>query len=710
MLRLKVAGVVLGGSLCVLVVDTRPAFAQEEGRRIEEVLVTARKREETTMEIPASIDVYDRSVLTEKNIDGLSDMQTDIPNFFFASARPFTTKVTMRGIGAAQSLPPGVGLYIDGAYQTSVAAFTLPFVDLERVEVLKGPQGTLYGRNSFAGVINYVTRPPGDEFEADVDLEIGNGNTQKVSGSIGGPIVDGILHARVTGGLKRSDGFFDYSDGSVADENDYDVVNARLRFTPMDKLEFDLKLSRSKLDGGSFLYQQAAGINDDDGRLLSNPRFERGPYAGRAQFGGVERDSVGLRATYSAPGFDVVSLTTYDDTRDFALYDVDIGPTDIFNVYSEYQHDVFAQELRLASTGESRLKWLVGAYYTQGDADCCGNVLSGLAFAALPGSTTFQPFADEKFDGYAVFADLEYGLTANWTLGLGFRYDSLDKSLVQSTTGATAAKTFDGSQPKFSARYQFDDDNQAYFSAAKGFREGGFNPLLIGTPLGAYPVDELWSYEIGYKSRFADHRGTLDVAAFYIDVSSLNGSATVDTPVGPRFTTIPIGQAESYGIELESSFAVTDAFLVELSGGWNCAKATQLTPTTTRNTAQVGEQLPNAPQWTARLEGTYTMTLSADKSLRFNLGGAGIGPTNFNGSSAAPRPALVERESYFLVDGSVTLDWSRYALTAFVKNATDETYAEEYIDMTDFALFGGTSDGVFYGPPRYYGVSFRASF
>lgn len=709
MLRLKVAGVVLGG-ICVLAVDTRPAFGQEAGRRIEEIVVTARKREETTIEIPASISVFDRSALTEKGIGDLSDMQADIPNFFFGSARPFTTKVTMRGLGAAQSLPPGVGLYIDGAYQTSVAAFTLPFVDVERIEVLKGPQGTLYGRNSFAGVINYVTRPPGKEFEGDVNLEVGNGNTRQVSGSVGGPIIDGVLYARVTGGIKRSDGFFDYSDGSVADENNYEIVNARIRFTPTDELEFDLKLSRSELDGGSFLYQQATGINDDDGRLLANPRFELGPYAGRAQFEGVERDGVSLRTTYSAPAFDIVSLTTFDDTREFALYDVDIGPTDIFNVFSAYEDEVFAQELRLASTGDGRLKWLAGAYYTEGDSDCCGNTLSGLAFAGLPGATTFEPFADEQFEGFAAFADLEYELTESWTLGLGFRYDSLDKSLVHPRTGATAAETFKGSQPKFSARYEFDAGTQAYFTAARGFREGGFNPLLIGTALGTYPVDKLSSYELGYKTRFADQRGTLDLAAFYIDVSSLNGSATVATPVGPRFVTIPIGQAESYGIELASSYAVTEDFLIEFSGGWNAAKATELTPTTTRNTAQVGERLPNAPAWTAKLEGTYTVSLPADKSLRFNVSGAGVGPTNFNGSSAPPRPALVERKSYYLLDASATLEWARYALTAFVKNATDEIYAEEYIDQTDFALFGGTSAGVFYGRPRYYGISLRASF
>lgn len=708
MLKLKVAGVLIG-SLSALVVDTRVAVGQEAGRAVEEIVVTARKREETLIEIPASISVFDRSALADKGVSDLADLQTDIPNFYFGSARPFTTKVTMRGIGAAQSLPPGVGLYIDGAYQTSVAAFTLPFIDLERVEVLKGPQGTLYGRNSFAGVINYVTRPPGDEFEADVDLEIGNGHTRKASGSVSGPLIDGVLSARVTGGIKRSDGFFDYSDGSVADENNYEIVSARLSFTPTDALEFDLKLSRSELDGGSFLYHQAAGINET-GQLLANPRFLLGPYAGRAQFEGAEREAASLRTTYSAAGFDIVSLTTYDDTRDFALYDVDIGPADIFNVFSAYEDEVFAQELRLTSTGDGRLKWLVGAYYTQGDSDCCGNTLSGLAFAALPGATTYQPFAAEEFDGYAVFADLEYELTDRWSVGLGFRYDSLEKSLIQPTTGSSVAETFDGSQPKFSARYQFDDDSQTYFSAAKGFREGGFNPLLTGTALGSYPVDELWSYELGYKSRFAANRGTFDVSAFYIDVSSLNGSATVDTPVGPRFVTIPIGQAESYGVEVASSFEVTDAFLVELSGGWNSAKATELAPTTTRNTAQVGEQLPNAPEWTAKLEGTYTVELSADKSLRFNVSGSGVGPTNFNGSSTLPRAALVERESYYLLDAGATLRWAQYALTAFVKNATDETYAEEYIDQTDFALFGGTSSGVFYGRPRYYGVSFRASF
>jgi iron complex outermembrane receptor protein len=396
---------------------------------IEEVVVTARKREETTLDIPAATSVFGRNSLVDNKIDSVADLNARIPNFFFSSPRPFTTNVTMRGLGAAVNLPPGVGLYIDGAYQTSVAAFTLPFVDLERVEVLKGPQGTLYGRNSFAGVLNYITRPPQDEFEGEIYAEVGNVDTHKLSGSISGPIIDDKLFGRITAGSQRRDGFLEYEvDGADADQDDYDIVNARLLYTPTENLSLDFKYRYSDMEGGSFLYHQASDINDDDGELLVG-RFVYGPAPGEYQSEGVKQDAVSVKATYEADNFEFVSLTTYDDTNNYSHFDVEVSTPDILNVFADFEEQVFSQEFRLSSTGVGKFNWLVGAYYTEGESDCCGLLLSGLAFTGLPGNTFFQPPADEEFDGYALFTDMEYDISHSWTLGFGLRYDEITKSV-----------------------------------------------------------------------------------------------------------------------------------------------------------------------------------------------------------------------------------------------------------------------------------------
>jgi len=246
-------------------------------------------------------------------------------------------------------------------------------------------------------------------------------------------------------------------------------------------------------------------------------------------------------------------------------------------------------------------------------------------------------------------------------------------------------------------------------TAAKGFREGGFNPLLIGTEFEAYPIDELWSYEIGYKTRFSNGRGSLDVAAYYIDVTAFNGAANVPTPAGLRTVTVPIGEVESYGIELATTYALNENFLVSFTGGTNIAEPTELDPRTSRPTAQEGEQLPAAPEWTARLEGIYTATVFDDMYFRFTLGASGVGPTNFSGAELPTRPALVTRDSYYLFDANASLEWDRYTVSAFIQNAGDETYADGYLDQEVLGAYGATSSGVYYGQQQYFGMSLRVA-
>ncbi len=687
-----------------------PASAQLEEQAgdmvLDQIVVTARKRQESTFEVPATLAVFDRGKITEIGADSLADLAPSIPNFFYSSQRPFATTVTMRGLGAALG-NPGVGMYIDGAYQLGTSAFTLPLYDVERVEVLKGPQGTLYGRNSFAGAINYITRAPSETLEADVFVEVGNGDTAKGSVSVAGPVIEGLLSGRITAGLQRRDGFFDFADGTDADFADYDAIAGSLSFTP--SADFIARLRYSYLDNssGSFLYQSVSGINDDSGRLLMNSPFELGPFAGRYQYEGVEQDSVNLNMTYSWDNTDLVSVTTYDDVRVFSLYDVDISPVDNANALTEYERDAFSQEIRLQSTGDRQFNWLVAAYYTEGaNPGGGGNTLGGTRFPA----TVVQPFDHVEFEGYAVFTDLEYALDDYWTIGAGIRYDSIDKSInFVNNPAAVLEDTFTGTQPKFTVGYKLNDDTRIHFAAAKGFREGGFVPTLIGTPLERFPNDELWSYETGVKSTFGEGRGSAEVAVFYIDAGAFNGTALLPTPVGTRLVTVPIGKVESYGLELATSYRITELFTVDFLGGYNQAEPTELVEGVQNGTALVGEQAIEAPLWNFRLAGRLDIPWERNTNIGLQAAFTGVGPTNFLGENLPDAP-LTERDPYYLLDVRALFEWENYTLTAFVQNATDTVYAETYRPLSASAAFGGTSRGVIYNDPRYFGVSFKAEF
>lgn len=689
------------------VADTQaaPVFAAPV---LNEIVVTATKREQTVINVPATVQVFTHSELAESGDNSLGDLQTSIPNFMISANRPFAARVTMRGLGAALVANPGVGLYIDGAYQTAAASFTLPLFDLERVEVLKGPQGTLYGRNSEAGAINYITRSPANRFEAEVDLEGGNGDTRKGSFSISGPLVGDMLSARLTAGSQRQTGFYHYSDGSDADPNNYDAVNARVVFKPVESFKADFRFAYQHLFGGSFLLQSIKNINDRSGALLENPRFQFGPNAGRTQSQDFKHWGSVVNLTYEARDFEVVSITTQDRQESYSFYDVDIGPTDISNAYTIFAANSLSEELRIQSTGAGPLHWLAGGYYTSGtdnSALCCGSIVGGLAFAALPGGAFRLPSYPDEFTGFSGFTDEEYDLTPHWTLGAGLRYDDFKVKAASPTIPAGARGTFTALEPKAVIHYRFNPDRQVYVSATKGFSEGGINTRAYGTPQATFPNSELWSYEAGYKSRFAQGRGEFNIDGFFVNASSYVSSASVDIN-GLRVTIpTPVGRVHSSGFETNASYRFTDHFSMQVDGGWNKAIPVTLSSAAVPGAAVKGQQVIYAPLWSFQVGPVLTWAAGADRTITLSGSLSGIGPTSFQGSAVTG--LLAKRDSYYLLDLAAALNWSdRYRLTAFIKNAANRIYATDYVDAS--ALIGAATSGVVYSNPRFYGLSFEA--
>jgi iron complex outermembrane recepter protein len=682
-----------------------------QGTVINEVIVTARKREERASDIPATVQVLDQTQLAQRGVSDMADLQRTIPNFVYSTGRPFESQVKMRGIGTPTLNVPGVGLYIDGAYQVDPAAFALPFYDVERIEVLKGPQGTLYGRNSMAGAINYITRAPSNHFEGDLSAEVGSGETYKAGLSLAGPLLGSeILSGRITAAMQRQNGFRDFLDGTDADFDDYDGVNARLALRPSDVFSADLKFSYVRRTAGAYLYRSVSNLNDDDGRLLTTAPFTNGVYAGQHQRGDNKSRAATLRLTYSASPFDVIATSTYDKSEVFSLVDIDDQPLDLTNSANFFQRDSFSQELRLNSKGTGPLTWLVGAYYTEGTSPVA--TFRGTYVQLATGAPRFLAIGDGNFDGYAVFSDAEYALSEQWVVGAGIRYDSIDKSQVNPTTGATLSDTFTSTQPKVSLKYRFSPSGQVYVTVAKGFREGGFNASLAGTALENYPLEELWSYEAGVKSTFANGKGYVELAAFYIDIDAFNGGALVVNPTTNLLqqATVPIGAVESKGVELSTSYKFSNSFTIDLSGGYNVAQPTELSPATQPGQAIVDEQLTNAPLWNIQLTPKLDIPLNNEMTLGLLASLSRVGPTNFSGGASGTTTLLLERNPYSVLDARASLEWRNYTVTAFVKNATDEIYPTSYLALASIVSFGGTTPAAIYNQPRYYGVSFRAKF
>jgi iron complex outermembrane receptor protein len=714
-MQMTIRGVLLAGAMAISphaalaqdAAQTGPADQAVADSSDSDIVVTARKREERLVDIPATVDVFSSKDLAAAGNVTINDLSTKLPNFFITSPRVTRISVTMRGLGV-----PGVGLYIDGVYQPSDVAFSIPLFDLERVEVLKGPQGTLYGRNAYSGAISYVTRAPTNDFEGEINAEAGNAGTWRGSATIAGPIVRDVITARVSGSIQRRSGFRNFSDGSNADRDNYEAFTGRVTITPTSDLTADLKYTYVNKNGPSFLYYQVADLSDKHGRLLMTPRFgaATGELAGQRPGSQVRSHAYSARLRYSAGPFELVSTTGLSRIRYGDTYDVDSNPSDFFSVGAVTQLNDFSQELRAQSTTDGPFKWLVGAYYNSGKTgDCgkCGTVLGG---TALGGRSITQALAISRYKAYAAFTDLEYKLTDQIVLGAGARYDEIEQEL-QPLTGPLAKAKFRGFQPKVTARYLFTPDTQVYGSVTKGFTQGGFNPPLIGTgsPLATFPNQRLWSYETGFKSSFDDRRGNIALALFYIDAQSFNAAATVPTPIGPRVVIVNVGKVKSYGVELDSSYRVTPELLLEVNGGYNRVYPTVLSPATAPGIGNVGEQFQRAPKWSYRAAATYTQPLSDTLSLEVNGAVNGVGPTRFCGEAAVFGPCPL-RESYNLVDASVSLVWPRYRISLFARNLFDKVYVSDFLAKTALAQFGSPSAGSVYGDPRYWGLRLNAKF
>lgn len=337
-----------------------------------DIVVTARKRAERLIDIPATIDVFSSKELAPAGNFTINDLATKIPNFFITSPRVTRISATMRGLGV-----PGVGLYIDGVYQPSDVAYAIPLFDLERVEVLKGPQGTLYGRNAYSGAISYITRAPTNDLEGEINAEVGNAGTGRGSATIAGPIIKDVITVRLSGAIQRRSGFRNFSDGSDADRDNYEAFSGRVLIRPASNLKIDLKYAYINKVGPSFLYHQVSDINDENGRLLLTPVFgpATGALAGSRTESRLRANSYSGKITFSASGFDLISTTAYNTLHYSDTYDVDLGTPDTFAARGTGALRDFSEEVRIQSTGNGPFKWLIGGYYNRGaNGDCsdCG--------------------------------------------------------------------------------------------------------------------------------------------------------------------------------------------------------------------------------------------------------------------------------------------------------------------------------------------------
>ncbi|MDX2142536.1 MAG: TonB-dependent receptor [Rhodospirillaceae bacterium] len=575
------------------------AYAQTA---IEEVVVTARKREENLQSVPLSISVITESELLRANAVSLDDIAEMTPGFSFNDVNGAYQNPAIRGLAQTDqlSLEGNVGIFIDGVYLDNRSGLEFGMIELERVEVVKGPQSALYGRNTFAGAINYVTKAPSlEKFEGVVEATGGNYKRWSARASVNVPIADTLAVRAFAGASEFGGTITNIRNGEkLGGYRDRDSFGGQVLFQPSDEFSLKVFAARNKRDDEQPAFRVIPTAANNCGPVFNVAPLGQPVIPVNALFCGnapitrdVTLDPRGEGTTgrvdliYGTLAYDFGAVkvtgqvshtlskfsTFIDQAGDPTAFQRRLTGNFSLQFFTNAASDTGngkSYELRLESSADQRVRWLIGgsAFNTKG-----GTILASTA-TPVGGTSPLSPISRvvrtlrsvEK----AAFASAEADVTDDFKISAEMRYTDVH----QDFSGFTAllflpippisvpanSQELNTWTPRFTADYQVTPEVMLYASAARGWKAGGFN--TANAPFRTYQPETNWSYEAGFKSTLFDGRALFNAAVYYIDWKSLQIPAPIDV-IGST-AIVNLGGATSTGIEIDTSVAVTDEFLI----------------------------------------------------------------------------------------------------------------------------------------------------
>ncbi|HBO12453.1 MAG TPA: TonB-dependent receptor [Halieaceae bacterium] len=746
-------------TLPALVVLSAQAAAQ--ANMLEEVVVTAQKRTESLTDVPISIGVMSAEALQKTGVRQLREVAEFVPNLTISNGNDSSTAVRIRGVGTNTrniGFDTRVGVYVDGVYMGQSLAQNLDILDLERVEVVRGPQGTQFGRNTVAGAINMITTRPTDEFELELLGEVGNYDSYRVGAIANLPISDSLA-ARVSVIDHARDGFVDnITTGTDHNERDGTTLRGQLAWRG-ERVDIILAADYTESDRVSFFGE---AVSDWSGSVPTTEAPGRFDIANNVD-NYEEREIWGtsLNVDVALGDYSLTSITAFRDNSIDRGQDTDHSSLSLLRVEYPDAYEQLTQEFQLFSPDTGRLKYVAGLYLYREEAtssrraivgEDIGIVFAGLAPPLAPFGPAFTDtfagtFGDVDTDSWAVYLNGTYELTDRWTLGFGARYTDeqreVDYDLVGSVvdlgilTVPTAAvfgvavgpvvdgltvlnfqdkQDYDDFSPMLSLSYALTENSNVYLKYSEGFKSGGFNVDFVSEALLADGIDfdpeTVESWELGFKGESDDRSLRYSFSAFYMEFQDYQLNQFIQLSNNTSTITIQnAAEVVSEGIEAEVTWYPTASLLVNASIGYNNAEFDSFPGGgSARNPAGVGadldgNKLPQAPEWSSALAVQYNLPLSG-------LGGELVTrvdwtytdeyyTTEDNVEFANPGSPIVwgKVDSYSLLNGRIGYEasdsWSVYL---WGRNLLDEDYSFAW--PSDFL---GTAAN-FPGDPRTYGV------
>ncbi|MBM7060561.1 TonB-dependent receptor [Pseudomonas sp. UL073] len=718
---------------------TTPAKAAEEqttassAPTLAKVTVTAQKREETVQEVPTSISVLSGDKVRDTSLQSANEVTRFIPNASAGTSeghgRP---RWWIRGLGTgdqgANTVSP-VGIYVDDVYIANISATGFPLFDQERVEVLRGPQGTLWGKNTTAGAINFISRKPTFEQSGYFKAGIGDYNDRVLEGAVGDTLVDERLAARVAVRHQGRDGYSD----NLNDGNDSGTIEddaARLQFLARinDDLDATLNLhARSYHDTGGYstvsyglrpngTNQFGYFIDPEKGKVNYNAKYETD----------IDQAGSNLNLVWQLGSLELTSITAFEHFQRESWSDSDNTPLELQRGYGDVDAKQWSQEFRLTSPREDRLNWVLGFHYFNEDLDS-ESANAALTNPYIPRSYNNTTY-NQGTESYALFGSTTYSFTDDFNVTAGLRWtrETKDIDFVRRQNQGQAnfngadwwklgtvstplvvnatqdeSNTWSDYTYDLTPEYRLSDNARVYFRYAYGFRSGAYNTGAVSqATVATVDPEYLTSYELGFKSEWFDGRLNANAALFYYDYEDiqLNIVTAVNNQTVSRLANGAEGEA--YGAEFELEAIPVENLHLNFALG---LLHTEFTDYTSGNDDFSGNKFVRAPNVSA--------VIGADYRIPLNVGGAIILGTDWNTRSrqyffSNDQSQNMRSGGYTLGNARVTyeLPGETTRVTAYVNNLTDKEYRNH-------TLPGGfQTAAVMFGDPRTVGLSVTTDF
>ncbi|MCW6537150.1 TonB-dependent receptor [Sphingomonas lycopersici] len=744
-----------------------PAFAQNAqpatGGSDADIVVTALKRDTRLQETPIAISAVSAQTIANSGVQNIADLRSQVPSLSFVDGGPSNRRVVIRGIQATGE--PTVGVYYDETPVTGTVGASndaggstpeLRLFDVERVEALRGPQGTLYGSGSMGGTLRIIYKKPSYELGADFDGSLSGtqhgGANQEMNGMINVPIVDQKVALRAVGFFKRNSGYIDNTWLRVKDINAEESYGGRvmLRIQPVEQWTIDAAAyyNKSTTDTPTWLLESGKYKTDsrtrqvvrDEVKLYSlTSNYDFGPVIATGVVSYMERNLVSqsdtsrfIQGTNTLAGYNARCFTAtgapngctdqfLNPITSFKQYQAFVAGQSTSSLYPQQDLNALTAELRLSSASKGPIHWTVGGFYSRRRTNVANpqlnvNPLNGYV---IPTEVDTIRFIYDQLKQVAAFGELSWDLTSRLNITGGVRYFKYTKNVVGHTdvpsilVGARLtpptylSSSEDGTVVKANASYKITPDIMFYAEAAQGFRPGGVNQVLgLAQSLTPYRSDSLWNYEAGFKTSWLNHKLIVNLDAFRIDWTNMQ--VTQRTPNGAFSYIGNAAAARVQGVEFETSIQPVHGLSINGNATYMTAKLTEdqlAANLATASSGRAGDRIPYVPKFTAGVGAQYTWPLFGEVN--------GLVRGDFSHSSGYYsdfRPSYVYTRyinGYELVNTRIGIekpnDWGAYI---FVNNLFDVLA----ISRASSSAIGVGLTSVTSARPRTIGLNLRKTF